>query len=125
MTNDHSIGFDQSAFGSAQISPQQTFGSNPGGVSPPAQDGHGGMFSQAATLSPQRTGTNPFAKNRPLTGSAQVVTNVTGSTNPFRQSAFVNQQTGTGWQHSNQGTLSGFDANNVETTPIFPRPGHG
>jgi hypothetical protein len=82
------------------------------------------MFSQPATLSPQRTGTNPFARNRPSTATGQVTTNVTGSTNPFRQSAFVNQQTGTGWQHNNQGTFSGFDVNNLQTTPIFPRPGH-
>jgi phosphatidylinositol-binding clathrin assembly protein len=98
-------------FSPVQISPQQTFPANPSFLSsPPA-------------LQPQRTGTNPFAKNRPVTPGAQVSTNVTGSTNPFRQSAFVNQQTGQGWQHSSQGTFSGFDVNNVETQPVFPRPG--
>lgn len=81
------------------------------------------QFSPATQLQPQRTGTNPFAKNRSPPPAAPLVANVTGSTNPFRQSAFVNQQTGQGWQHGNQGTFSGFDMNNLETTPIFPRPG--
>jgi hypothetical protein len=100
-----SIGFDQT-FSPTQISPQQpTFPSN----SPPA-------------LQPQRTGTNPFAKNRPAT-AGPLTASVTGSTNPFRQSAFVNQETGQGWQHNNQGTFAGFDVNNVGTVPIFPRPG--
>lgn len=77
------------------------------------------------TIQPQRTGTNPFAKNRspPVTSNSPLVANPTGSTNPFRQSAFVNQQTGQGWQHGNQGTFSGFDVNNMDTTPVFPRPG--
>lgn len=101
---------DQTTF--SPVSPQQTFPSDPSFLnSPPA-------------LQPQRTGTNPFAKNRPATSSGPVTTNVTGSTNPFRQSAFVNQQTGQGWQHGNQGTFSGFDVNNVDTVPVFPRPGH-
>jgi len=46
--------------------------------------------------------------------------NPTGSTNPFRQSAFVNQQTGQGWQAS-QGTMGGLEQ--LETIPVFPRPG--
>lgn len=99
-------------FSPTQISPQQSFPSNqPFAASPPP-------------LQPQRTGTNPFAKNRPTTAGGPVTTNVTGSTNPFRQSAFVNQETGQGWQHSQQGTYSGFDLNNVDTIPVFPRPGH-
>lgn len=75
-------------------------------------------------LQPQKTGTNPFAKNNlsPPPNSPLSV-NVTGSTNPFRQSQFVNQQTGQGWQHTNQGTFSGFDINSVPTTNVFPRPG--
>lgn len=86
---------------------------------------------QSQTFSPvqqplqaQRTGTNPFAKSSlsPPPASALPV-NVTGSTNPFRQSQFVNQQTGQGWQHSQQGTFGGFDINGVQTTSIFPRPG--
>jgi phosphatidylinositol-binding clathrin assembly protein len=77
----------------------------------------------AASLQPQRTGTNPFAKARSPPPQAQpLVASVTG-TNPFRQSAFVNQQTGQGWQHSTQGTLFGLDMNTVPTTEVFPRPG--
>lgn len=105
-------GFDQS-FSPSPISPEQTF-------TPTSSFG-----SQPAQLQPQRTGTNPFAKNRPATATTPVTANVTGSTNPFRQSAFVDQETGQGWQHSNQGTFSGFNVNNVNTMPVFPRPGHG
>jgi hypothetical protein len=103
---------DQTTFSPTQVSPQQTFPSTPSFLNSPPP------------LQPQRTGTNPFAKNRPTTPGGPVTTNVTGSTNPFRQSAFVNQQTGQGWQHGNQGTFSGFDVNNVDTVPVFPRPGH-
>jgi len=105
-------GFDQS-FSPSPISPEQTF-------TPTSSFG-----SQPAQLQPQRTGTNPFAKNRPATATTPVTANVTGSTNPFRQSAFVNQETGQGWQHSKQGTFQGFNVNNVNTMPVFPRPGHG
>ncbi|KEF52546.1 uncharacterized protein A1O9_11388 [Exophiala aquamarina CBS 119918] len=110
-------GYDQSAF--SPVSPissnQPTF---------LTQDpGQSNVFGQPPALQPQRTGTNPFAKNRPTTAGGAINTNVTGSTNPFRQSAFVNQQTGQGWQHGNQGTFSGFDINGVGTTPVFPRPG--
>lgn len=75
-------------------------------------------------LQPQKTGTNPFAKNSLSPSPASpLAVNVTGSTNPFRQSQFVNQQTGQGWQHQSQGTFSGFDINAVPTTNVFPRPG--
>ncbi|RMZ82018.1 hypothetical protein DV737_g2275, partial [Chaetothyriales sp. CBS 132003] len=77
----------------------------------------------ATPLRPQRTGTNPFAKSRSPPPAQPLVANPTGSTNPFRQSAFVNQQSGLGWQHTNQGTLFGLDINNVPTTAVFPRPG--
>lgn len=87
----------------------------------------------AATLVPQRTSTNPFATRRASqvqatpTGSltpAPLRPNPTGSTNPFRQSAFVNQGTGLGWQHHVQGTtIGGFRVDGVETMPVFPRPG--
>ena len=82
---------------------------------PPAQ--------QSQQLTPQRTGTNPFARassssNFPLGG---IATNATGSTNPFRQSSFVNQQTGQGWQTGQQGTMGGLEQ--IPTVPIFPRPG--
>lgn len=89
------------------------------------------------TLLPQRTGTNPFTRNKSptLTTNSAVqqqqqslsplLTTATGSTNPFRQSQLVNQQTGLGWQNvqGGQGTLGGYDVNLVETVPIFPRPG--
>lgn len=80
--------------------------------------------STAPAIQPQRTGTNPFAKtiSPPPTANTLPV-HVTGSTNPFRQSQFVNQQTGQGWQHSNQGTIGGVSINNLPTTSIFPRPG--
>lgn len=78
-------------------------------------------------LQPQQTGTNPFARN--VTPSQQPAASTTsplqvqptGSTNPFRQSMFVNQQTGQGWQHSQQTTMGGLES--LETVPVFPRPG--
>ncbi|EME49569.1 hypothetical protein DOTSEDRAFT_68373 [Dothistroma septosporum NZE10] len=82
---------------------------------------------QPQSLQAQQTGTNPFARNAipshqtaaPTTSPLQV--QPTGSTNPFRQSMFVNQQTGQGWQHSQQTTMGGLE--NLETVPVFPRPG--
>ena len=105
-------------------------------MDPQPQPQHSSTFPQDTSgfspgpLQAQRTGTNPFAKNRspplPDSGVASPLSvNVTGSTNPFRQSHFVNQDTGQGWQHSAQGTFSGFDLNNVPTQEIFPRPGAG
>lgn len=81
------------------------------------------------SLQPQRTGTNPFAKNTPppsVNPQQQMLQplqpNPTGSTNPFRQSAFINQQTGQGWQvGGQQGTMGGLEQ--LNTVPIFPRPG--
>lgn len=104
-------GFEQS-FSPSPVASEQSF---------PSQSA---FASSPAAIQPQRTGTNPFAKNRPANTASPLTTNVTGSTNPFRQSAFVNQETGQGWQHSNQGTFSGFNVNNVDTVPVFPRPGH-
>lgn len=81
---------------------------------------------QSQQLQPQPTGTNPFA--RPKTAGAasgstpsMLMPTATGSTNPFRQSAFVNQQTGQGWQNSAQGSMGGLEQ--LETVPVFPRPG--
>lgn len=76
-------------------------------------------------MQPHRTGTNPFARNlSPPTSQNStpppLLPNVTGSTNPFRQSTFINQQTGQGWQ-SNQATMGGLEQ--LDTVPIFPRPG--
>lgn len=84
-------------------------------------------FSQQPSqpMQPHRTGTNPFARNlSPPTSQNStpppLLPKVTGSTNPFRQSTFVNQQTGQGWQ-SNQATMGGLEQ--LETVPVFPRPG--
>lgn len=77
------------------------------------------------SLQPHRTGTNPFARN--ITPSSQnptspppMMPNMTGSTNPFRQSTFMNQQTGQGWQ-AHQGSMGGLEQ--LNTLPVFPRPG--
>ncbi|KAF2691714.1 ANTH-domain-containing protein [Lentithecium fluviatile CBS 122367] len=79
-------------------------------------------------LQPAPTGTNPFARNAsPIQGTPSpqggLTVHATGSTNPFRQSAFVNQQTGQGWQNNTQGTLGGVGIDQVPTTSVFPRPG--
>lgn len=81
----------------------------------------------AAPIRPMATGTNPFAKNIAMNNMAQrpqtsggLMPQPTGSTNPFRQSQFVNTATGSGWQHNQQPIGGGLD--NVETVPVFPRP---
>ncbi|KAE9579984.1 hypothetical protein CGMCC3_g4016 [Colletotrichum fructicola] len=82
-----------------------------------------------APLQPMMTGTNPFAKNftgqqlqqqRPATSSGALVPQPIGTTNPFRQGAFVNHQTGMGWQHNQQAMGGGLDS--LDTVPVFPRP---
>ncbi|WPG97468.1 Hypothetical protein R9X50_00024400 [Acrodontium crateriforme] len=83
---------------------------------------------QPQLLQAQPTGTNPFARDPspasqpPLQANALQV-QPTGSTNPFRQSMFVNQQTGQGWQNTQQATMGGLEQ--LETIPVFPRPGQG
>lgn len=73
------------------------------------------------------TGTNPFARNASPQGvslqQGGLTVHATGSTNPFRQSAFVNQQTGQGWQNNMQGTIGGMSMDQVPTQGVFPRPG--
>ncbi|CAI7675087.1 unnamed protein product [Penicillium pancosmium] len=81
---------------------------------------------QPQALQPQRTGTNPFARSSSVppqnTGLQPLQPTPTGSTNPFRQSQFINQQTGQGWQNSGQtGTMGGLEQ--MGTVPVFPRPG--
>ncbi|KAG0158965.1 hypothetical protein PDIDSM_6485 [Penicillium digitatum] len=84
---------------------------------------------QAQPIQPQRTGTNPFARASPAPqqglqppAAAPLRPNPTGSTNPFRQSQFINQQTGQGWQNSGQsGTMGGLEQ--LDTVQVFPRPG--
>ncbi|KXJ96138.1 ANTH domain-domain-containing protein [Microdochium bolleyi] len=124
----------------ARSSPQNAaqFSNTPPGNSSPFQSQMptGAAPAQApAPLQPMQTGTNPFAKNfggstgpqqqqqqqqqRPQT-SGGLVPQPTGSTNPFRQGAFVNHQTGLGWQHNQQPIGGGLDQ--LETVPVFPRP---
>ncbi|KAI0443261.1 ANTH-domain-containing protein [Xylaria telfairii] len=101
------------------VSPQST---SPFQSPPPSQP--------PATLQPAPTGTNPFAKNFPSAGnqtqqqrpqtSGGIVPQATGATNPFRQGAFVNHQTGMGWQHNQMPIGGGLDQ--LPTQPIFPRP---
>ncbi|KAI8626719.1 ANTH-domain-containing protein [Xylariaceae sp. FL1651] len=83
----------------------------------------------SAPLQPAATGTNPFTRNfapspdqtqqRPQT-SGGIAPQATGATNPFRQGAFVNHQTGLGWQHNQMPIGGGLDQ--LPTQPIFPRP---
>lgn len=68
-------------------------------------------------LQPNLTGTNPFA--RTLSPSTTTSPGPTASTNPFRQTPFATQQA---WQ-ANQGTIGGLEQ--LETVPVFPRPGQG
>jgi len=88
-------------------------------------------FSQPPPpVQPAATGTNPFARNyspsgnqnqaqRPQT-SGGIVPQATGVTNPFRQGAFVNHQTGMGWQHDQMPIGGGLDQ--LQAQPVFPRP---
>jgi hypothetical protein len=71
----------------------------------------------------QPTGTNPFARAQPVQSqpTATALQPQATGTNPFRQSAFVNQQTGQGWQSQQQATMGGLE--HLETVPVFPRPG--
>ncbi|OIW24016.1 ANTH-domain-containing protein [Coniochaeta ligniaria NRRL 30616] len=91
---------------------------------------------QPLPLQAMPTGTNPFAKNfgqplaqqpqqqqadqQPMATGAGLVPQPTGTTNPFRQGAFVNHNTGMGWQNHQQPIGGGLDQ--LETVPVFPRP---
>ncbi len=106
--------------------PSQSQGS-PFWPQPPVQvsQSQSQQYSIAQPLQATPTGTNPFARNASPPQQQQhvpapLMPNPTGSTNPFRQSAFFNQQTGQGWQAS-QGTLGGLER--MDTVPVFPRPG--
>lgn len=91
------------------------------------QQQHMPQQQTAAPLQAMATGTNPFARNmsmnaaspRPQTAGG-LMPQPTGSTNPFRQSQFVNHTTGAGWQNNQQPIGGGLD--HLETVPIFPRP---
>ncbi|KIL84853.1 enth domain-containing protein [Fusarium avenaceum] len=105
---------NSSPFGQASNSPFQA---------PPPQQ-------QAAPIQPTPTGTNPFARNsmmppptqeqRPQTAGAALAPQPTGTTNPFRNGAFVNHNTGMGWQNNQQPIGGGLDQ--IPTVPVFPRP---
>lgn len=83
-------------------------------------------------LQPAPTGTNPFARNtmQPVQAQPQeqqqqipgpaLAPQPTGTTNPFRQGAFVNHDTGMGWQHNQTSIGGGLD--HIPTVPVFPRP---
>ncbi|KAE8447028.1 hypothetical protein EG329_011163 [Mollisiaceae sp. DMI_Dod_QoI] len=96
--------------------------------SPPPDQQYQQMQPQqtAAPMRSMATGTNPFAKNLAINSASRPQTSTgllpqpTGSTNPFRQSSFVNTATGTGWQHNQQPLGGGLDS--LETVPVFPRP---
>lgn len=104
------------------------------GPSPPPQQSQASplapqVTSQAQPLQAQATGTNPFARlntpsqqpTPPISPANGLQVQPTGS-NPFRQSAFINTQ-GTGWQNAPQGTMGGLQTEQVQTVPVFPRPG--
>lgn len=117
----------QSPFQSAPPNPGGPFSSQPNQSIPFASSTQGTPFSSpppTQPLQPVRTGTNPFARtiSPPQTqqSTLPLQPNPTGSTNPFRQSMFMNQQTGQGWQNS-QGTMGGLEQ--LPTIPVFPRPG--
>jgi phosphatidylinositol-binding clathrin assembly protein len=104
-------------------------GQNPQVLSPPPeqqfQQVQQGSFA-GNSLQSAPSGTNPFARNLspPTTQSPAAASTLmpqqTGSTNPFRQSQFVNTTTGTGWQHNQVPIGGGLD--HLETVPVFPRP---
>jgi len=103
-----------------------------GGLSPFAPQQLQQQQQQQQPLQPSPTGTNPFARNTspqnasspPLSSGGLLAVNATGSTNPLRQSAFVNQATGQGWQNSGAGgTIGGLSLDSVPTQSVFPRPG--
>lgn len=111
--------------------PPQHTSTNPFARSSPAANNPAPFQSPpqpTAPLQAMATGTNPFAKNfgapapqqqRPET-STGLAPQATGATNPFRQSQFVNHNTGMGWQNNQQPIGGGLD--NLPTVPVFPRP---
>ncbi|KXT17161.1 hypothetical protein AC579_355 [Pseudocercospora musae] len=96
-------------------------GPSPMPMQQPTTSPFASQITSPQPLLPQATGSNPFRQNAPPSQPAPLQVQPTGSTNPFRQSQFVNQQTGSGWQHGPQATMGGLE--NLETMPVFPRPG--
>ncbi|KAF1841830.1 ANTH-domain-containing protein [Cucurbitaria berberidis CBS 394.84] len=119
----HTTGFQQQS--------QSPTGSLPYSASPVQSSLFTPMQQQQQPLQPLQpapTGTNPFARQpspqNATSPQGGLTVHATGSTNPFRQSAFVNQQTGQGWQSAGgPGTLGGMSLDQVPTTNVFPRPG--
>jgi hypothetical protein len=117
-----------------------TTSNSPFSAPPSNQFSNLSLNAQQQPLLPAATGTNPFAPRPQTSGSPTpfsptsgggggagggITTHVTGSTNPFRQSHFVNQNTGAGWQSGPQGTIGGMHPEQIQTTGVFPRPGGG
>lgn len=117
--------FAKQTVGFQQQSPPP-MGSSPFGA-PTFQSSPFAPQQQAQPLQPTPTGTNPFARNASPQNATSppggLIVHATGSTNPFRQSAFVNQQTGQGWQNTGGGTIGGMSMDQVPTQSVFPRPG--
>ncbi|KAH0538261.1 hypothetical protein FGG08_005132 [Glutinoglossum americanum] len=85
------------------------------------------QIQPAQPIRPMPAGTNPFSRTSPpqqqqptAPPPSTLGPNSAGSTNPFRQSVFHNQQTGANWQQ-NQGTMGGLEQ--LHTVPVFPRQG--
>ncbi|KAH0593851.1 hypothetical protein MHUMG1_08172 [Metarhizium humberi] len=87
-------------------------------------------FQSAIPIQAQPTGTNPFAKMQQQPqqvpppdqslNPGPLGPQPTGTTNPFRHGAFVNHNTGMGWQHNQASIGGGLDQ--LPTVPVFPRP---
>ncbi|EME89060.1 ENTH domain-containing protein [Pseudocercospora fijiensis CIRAD86] len=108
-------------FAKSAIQPIPENGPSPVAMQQQATSPFASQATSPQPLVPQATGSNPFRQNIPSSQPALLQVQATGSTNPFRQSQFVNQQTGSGWQHGPQATMGGLE--HLETVPVFPRPG--
>ncbi|KAG7415494.1 ANTH domain-containing protein [Fusarium sp. MPI-SDFR-AT-0072] len=114
----------------ARTSPQQNTSPFTQASNSPFQSPSPQQPQQQPALQPTPTGTNPFARNsmmpapnqeqRPQTAGAALAPQPTGTTNPFRNGAFVNHNTGMGWQANQQPIGGGLDQ--LPTVPVFPRP---
>ncbi|KAF2271027.1 ANTH-domain-containing protein [Lojkania enalia] len=121
----HNTGFQQQTQSPTGMS-SSPFSSVPSIQTPQSGSPFASQQQQPLQLTP--TGTNPFARNpspqqNTLSPQGGLTVHATGSTNPFRQSAFVNQQTGQGWQNTGQGSFGGLSIDQIPTTSVFPRPG--
>jgi hypothetical protein len=76
-------------------------------------------FDSSRTMTMGAISERPQFDSRPQT-SGTLIPQATGSTNPFRQSQFVNTATGSGWQNNQQSIGGGLDT--IPVVPVFPRP---